>query len=147
MQVIDKILSKKNTFLMALGGVMLTLLLTSSEKIHLCTQYDYLCRDKYDMFAAIFFMFFPLFFFSLVTYFLSENVFRSWFRFALWCIPLCTLLVFIVPADDPGTGGNLGFPSPKAIAALLSLAIFSIVSLLLILFTWAKEKDRKAVKK
>jgi len=85
--------------------------------------------------------FFPLFLLSLITYFMREEVFRSWVRFAAWWIPISMVLIFITPTEN----GSFGFPSltsPGFTAFILS-ALFLIISLFFILWKRADVEDKK----
>ena len=73
-------------------------------------------------------IFIPLFLFSLITYKMREEVYQAWFRFVCWWIPLSVLLIFIAPEYSH----DWLYPIEKGSVALLTSAIFLIVSLLII---------------
>jgi hypothetical protein len=74
-------------------------------------------------------IFLPASFFVLVVYFMSERVFKAWFSFAKWAIPVAIFLIAI----SPEYGHDLYTPIEKGTVALAAMLIFSIVSIVIIL--------------
>ena len=71
---------------------------------------------------------FPLFLFSLLTYFMKEEVYRAWSRFALVWIPLSMLLIFLAPEYST----DWMYRIEKGSVALATSAIFAVVSLVIV---------------
>lgn len=71
-------------------------------------------------------------FFSLITYKLPEQVFRSWFNhFAIWWIPFSMLLTFITPHSGGGWGPGIN-TGPGDTSFILSF-LFVVISIVIIL--------------
>ena len=83
--------------------------------------------DTFGLAIYIFAPLAPVFLFSLVTYFLREEVFQVWMRFAKWWIPLSIFFVLIMP-DGQGGGYMPSLIDKQTIAFLMS-SIFILVSL------------------
>ena len=71
----------------------------------------------------------PLLMFSLVTYFLRDEIFQAWIRFAIWWVPLTMVVIAISPGND----STFLAPSTKAIFGLLFLILFVVVSIAIII--------------
>ena len=74
----------------------------------------------------------PVFLFSLITYPLREETFRSWLRFAKWWVPMSMLLVLITP-DGQG-GGYMPSLIDKQVVAFLTSVVFIIISTVIIVY-------------
>ncbi|MCX6735762.1 MAG: hypothetical protein NTZ13_01640 [Candidatus Parcubacteria bacterium] len=74
----------------------------------------------------------PVFLFSLITYPLREETFRSWLHFAKWWVPMSVLLVLITP-DGQG-GGYMPSLIDKQVVAFLTSAIFTLISLIIVIY-------------
>ncbi len=84
---------------------------------------------------------FPLFFFSLVTYFMREEVFRLWVKFAIPGVLLSMLLVFLTPEGSAGGfGPQIVFG--KSDTALAASALFSLISIIIILIAWWRARSK-----
>ncbi|MDP2655239.1 MAG: hypothetical protein Q8P17_01625 [bacterium] len=75
-----------------------------------------------------FFPVIPLFLLSLITYKMSEEVYRAWLRFANVWIPLSIVLIFLAPEYS----GDWMFPVVKGTVAFFSSLLFVLISLLII---------------
>lgn len=81
----------------------------------------------------------PLFFFSLsvlplfaILYFLREEVFRSWSRFAKWYLPLAAIAIFLSFGSHGGWGvGNI---FDTELVTMWSAGLFFVISLILIIY-------------
>lgn len=75
--------------------------------------------------------FLPIFLFSLVTYKMREEVFRAWFNFTKWWVPISIFLILITPDSS---GGSFGIPNvfDKGFLAFILAALFFIISLVII---------------
>lgn len=125
------------------GGLIILEPITTSQ---ICTfihgSNSINCVDNIFNTAMIFYIFPFVFLFSLITYFLREEIFRSWIKFTYVWVPLSMFLVFIIP----GGGGNGAFPSliDKQLVAILMSGLFSIISLIIVIwgivkFYWFKK--------
>ena len=127
-------ISKKNLFAFVLVGAVLQMLLmlfAYSNLFESCYN-NLFCREGIMNWMVIVSpyldIFIPLFLFSLITYKMREEVYQAWFRFVRWWIPLSVLLIFIAPEYSH----DWLYPIEKGSVALLTSAIFLIVSLLII---------------
>ncbi len=78
--------------------------------------------------------------FSLsILYFLHEEVFRSWFRFAKWYISLATIAVILSNGSHGGWGiGNIFAPE---FVIMWSAGLFFVISLVFIMIkSWKLRK-------
>ncbi|TRZ53368.1 hypothetical protein D4R99_00930 [bacterium] len=124
-----KLTKKKIFWISLIGFVPFTLLFIFRDSL-----YDYCFAgghcwqfwDSLDIIGAILFIFPFVFLFSLITYFLREEVFQAWLRFVKWWIPLSILLVLIMP-DGQGGGYMPSLIDKQTIAFLMS-SIFIFVS-------------------
>jgi len=78
----------------SLFGSILLLIIKYTEYVNLFR--DMLGRQYLEIFfnTLIFFPF--IFFFSLLTYTMSDAIFRTWWKFARWAIPTVFALVILV---------------------------------------------------
>lgn len=70
----------------------------------------------------------PLFIFALITYFMREEVYKAWFRFARWWIPLSIALIFL----SPEYSSDWILPIEKGSVALTTSILFVCISLIVI---------------
>ena len=72
----------------------------------------------------------PLFLFSLITYKMRDEIYQSWFRFAMWWIPLSMFSILIAPSYS----SDWMFPIDKGRVAFFSSLVFTLISLILIAY-------------
>ena len=119
-------MTKKKVFIISIIGVFLAIIFDFVyRKTSLSTQI-------YESFVQpCFYISLPLFILSLITYFLKEQVFRTWLHFAYWWIPLSLLFVYIA---SQSSGGGFGIPNvfdTESVSIIFSV-LFFIISILLI---------------
>lgn len=51
--------------------------------------------DSINTTGAVLMVFIPVFLFSLITYKMREEVFRAWWNFAIWFVPLIMFVTFL----------------------------------------------------
>lgn len=87
-------------------------------------------KDIKDIVDPFIFLFPLILLFSLLTYKMREEVFRSWLHFAYWWVPLSIILTLITP---DGSGG-WGIPNviDRGFVAFIFAALFTIISLIVI---------------
>ena len=106
----------------------------SSDRIYTYCYQDGHCWQLWDFINSIgflFFFFISIFILSLITYFLKEQVFRTWLHFAYGWIPLSLLFVYIA---SQSSGGGFGIPNvfdTESVSMIFSV-LFFIISLILI---------------
>lgn len=96
---------KKGIFSLSLGYV--TYFVALFVLSFLCQSASCRVHDS-DPLGIIFFLFLPLlpvFIFSLITYRMSNSVFKRWLDFSIWAVPVLMILTFII---NGGTNNGLG---------------------------------------
>ena len=86
------------------------------------------CMQSVHSYFVIFFPIFVVFLFALITYWMREEIYQAWFRFARWWIPLSILLIFLAPEYS----SNILSSVEKGSVAIAMSAIFVIVSIFII---------------
>jgi hypothetical protein len=134
-----KLMTKK--ILLSSSGILVILFLVLDYvgTARLCGIANRDCMHSLHDFFGIFLPIFPLFFFSLVTYWMREEVYQAWFRFARWWIPLSMFCILLTPTDYGGSGIGMSLGKPDV--AFLSSTVFIIVSIGIIV--WSSMKARK----
>jgi len=90
--------------------------------------------DWTDFIGFNMFLFPVIFFFSAITYKMRDEVFKSWFKFAVcYLIPYIALTIYLT--QDSMAGGGYAIPGGAIIAEILLffLFIFFVISLCLII--------------
>jgi succinate dehydrogenase/fumarate reductase cytochrome b subunit len=136
-------MTKKQVFVTA--GIMMVVLVIWEYvgNVRWCTWGEVLYRDCLHSLSGVevvLIPILPLLLLSLITYKMREEVFRAWWNFARWMLPvimIATLLINLMPS-------NRGFFNMDALVYLLVLAplyaIFILVSLWKIVRTYRKLK-------
>ncbi len=117
--------------LLWVSGLITVLLLVSNwtGTFRLCGGTEYgQCMDVLYSIIVNFIPFLAVFSLSLITYKMRDEVYRTWFKFARWYVPLSMLLILITPEY----GGELFNPIQKGSVAFLLTALFFVVSLLIV---------------
>ena len=142
-------MTKKNVLILSLIGSIVAFIL-------LFITYHISCRTlfftgecywiKIHLLNPITPLLFPIiliFFFSLITYKMREEVFRSWWRFARWFVPVIMVVTFLINSQRQGGGMGIG----GAIRSSFNLfiigifyAIFIITSAIKIALTYRSKK-------
>jgi hypothetical protein len=94
-------------------------------------SHDFVCSYVVGTGVFVFFLSIPILFFSLITYFLKDEIFRSWFFCTKWWILATAVLVLIVPSNDAG-GGMLRMSSGGFVALVLFIFYFFFSALLIV---------------
>ena len=94
----------------------------------LSSIFTYGCTDLLYNTIIIFSIFIPLFLFSLITYKMRNEVFKTWIKFVYAWLPLTLILVFIAPEYV-----NSWLPIyEKGFVSFIMSSIFLVVSLFII---------------
>jgi len=80
----------------------------------------------------------PLFFLSLITYWMRNEVYEAWFRFARWWIPLSMLAIFIAPEYS----SDWMYRIEKGSVAFITSALFVAISTIIILTVQARGRRK-----
>lgn len=83
-----------------------------------------------------------IFVLSIITYFLHEEMFRAWLRFAYWWIPVS---VFFIYLSSTSSGGGFGMPNvfDQESVSLIFSAWFLLISFVLMLVKYITIVDGK----
>ena len=122
-------LSRKSLLLFAGTGTAILLIANWIGTFNLCGARQYgQCMDvAYGVILALS----PivlLFFFSLITYKMRDEIYVAWFKFARWWTPLSMLAILIAPEYS----SDWIYRIEKGTVALLTMSIFIIVSVLIV---------------
>ena len=80
---------------------------------------------------------------SLLLLFCKEEIFKSWFRFARWALPLSILLIIVAPTTNGSFTPFYGIN--KEMVTWLMGGLFTLISLILIV--WKSFAHRMPTKK
>ena len=112
-------------------GLSLILLLIIIMQETFCYDTPW-CRRQWSLIGSVgeilLFIAPLLLLFSLITFWMKEEVFQRWFRFAVWYIPLFVFGVIFYP-----DGGGMMAGSFDALILFLLLSIFVITSIIKII--------------
>ena len=129
-------MTKKKILFVSLIGTILGFLITGLPMLTFwCGAGNYTCWDRLEFVGNLLLIFLPLFLFSLITYKMRDEVFRTWLRFAYVWIPVS--LVFIYLAGG-WSGGGFGIPNvlDQESVSIIFAGLFALISLLLIVWKW-----------
>lgn len=124
----------KIILLVGILSIIVSFIVALPEKVGICDPSDHVCIgifiDRYNIIASILVaLFVPVLLISLILYFLSEQIFTSWFRFAKYYLPIAAILIILSPTVDSSI---LGFD--KEFMTWLFSGIFFLTSLGIIIF-------------
>ena len=111
-------------------------ILTNSTQFGLCTHDEYLCRGSLNNIGDPIFYGMGALSIVFLFLFLFPRAFRAWKKFAIWFVPLATLLFIFYP--EPGAGDYFS-PYPEAVFRWVSI-IYIVISLLIISIKTQKSK-------
>jgi len=127
--------SKRIVFWISLLGTLFFVFLASLEFSNNCDFYN-LCEKTYGMIHFIGFDMFLLpvvFFFSLITYKMRAEVYKSWFNFSCWyLIPFILFSIFLMN-NTSGGGYIMSGGYFNALLLFFLLFIYFLISLILII--------------
>ncbi len=124
-------------------GVLVMMILRNSVVLGLCSYNDFSCRGFADDFEHILYVFPIILFFSLVTYFVKDSVFQTWWKFARIAVPVVLLISFIISLELHHTpGGWFNVDNEVDIVYLtITYLVFSIGSVIAIVRGYRKESS------
>lgn len=120
------------------------LLLVSST----CNGSNWCSIQEDDIFGLILFSFAPLaplFLFSVITYRMKDEVFRAWWGFARWWVPVIIVATLLLENTGDG-GGGIGISGAvssgfDALILIILYSILIITSLVKIVRAYLKTKN------
>ncbi len=113
--------------------VYLIILLLISTNCHS----DWCNIQEDDVFGLILFFFAPLipvFIFSLITYRMKNEVFRSWWNFARWWAPVIIVVTLLLENANKGGGMGIG----GAVSGGFDIFVISIFYIILVITSLIK---------
>lgn len=136
---------KKNVLWISSIVIMLLLFIAYIQNGDICYSRSW-CNNLWDtinIVSEIILIFIPIFFFSLITYKMREEVFQSWWRFARWFVPVIMLVTFLV--NSQGRSGGMGISGVISSSFNLFIigifyAIFIITSAIKIVLAYRRKK-------
>lgn len=128
---IKNVIVGKRTMLVAGGIGLLVLGLLASLQSLFADYCSDSCWNAVNTVAPFFFSFIPLFFLSLSTYRMRDEVFRAWSRFVLLWIPLSTVLLYLSPRD-----ADMFTDFSRQSNAWRLTILFALISVLIVTYTW-----------
>src|SRR3989344_5028266 len=121
-------MAKNNTLIVSLVMTVVFVALLFATKFGICAPNDFACTDSLDPIAQVISIFLPVFLLASITYFMREEVYRTWFRFARWWVPLSVFVTLVTP-----TTHDWLYPlASKAGVAFLTVISFFIISFIII---------------
>ncbi|NBV77969.1 hypothetical protein EBR66_07425 [bacterium] len=130
-------LTLRNTLVFSIFVTIFFIAAMFSRFSGLCSEYSANCRDPYHNFALAIFWAPALLIFSLILLRLKEEVFNAWKIFSFPWIIVSTAIVSVAPVKE-----SLQDSDWKSGLALITTAIFILVSIGIILVQWWKNKMR-----
>jgi hypothetical protein len=114
-------------------SVLLVLLTDSLYDICIARGYCWGLWDFLEVVGPIILLFPIIFLFSLLTYKLHDEIFRSWLRFAYWWVPLSIVVTLILSVGSQG--GGFGMPNLLPAEGVVAFfeGVFFIISLIIII--------------
>lgn len=103
---------------------------------------NYTCFEKFVQFSIMLFIFVPAFIFSLITYWMTEGIFRTWIKFTVFFVPLYVLAAFLALNLEHGgmmdIYGNVG-----GLLIYFLLIVYVVISLTIITFKFISLRGKK----
>lgn len=90
------------------------------------------CADTLDDWISVFSIIIFTFLFSLITYWMKNEVFTAWFRFTRVWVPLSMVAIFLAPSY----ASDWMFPIEKGTVLFIANILFVSISLIIIARAW-----------
>jgi hypothetical protein len=121
-------------FVISLLGTGIGWYFGDPESYGVCQLNDVSCGNFYahTLGAPVFFLSFAILITSVLLFFVREEVYKSWRRFAYWAIPIGILILIAAPTSTPGGFGPSMLDFTKQIASWLVSGAFLLISLWII---------------
>lgn len=137
-------MTKKKVFFISLAMTVINFLLIGGNKtLDLwCGENNYDCRSNLLYLSLYLLLFLPILLFSTITYFIKEEVFRTWLKFTYWYLPAYILAILLL-SDMGGGGGYLIGPIGSGFIAVNLSGLYMIISLTLVVYKAVSLKGSK----
>ena len=134
-------MTKLKVFLISLVGAGLCLLVSGTKMlIFWCGIGNHLCRSRIDYFGDYIVLFLPILLFSVITYFVKEEVFRAWLKFTYWYFLIYILIIFFLSDSRPG---GLGLMLDSEFFAVSLSGLYVITSFLMVILLFPLKASKK----
>ncbi len=133
-------MSKISVLIISVVGVAIFFILDNSIQLGICEQSYYSCRKLTELLQHSFGVSFVVFFFSLLTYRMRDEVFFSWWKFAFWFAPFIAIMTYFLYRKGTSGGNSLTQGIFEAVVLWVLYGIFIFVSLIKIFFAWRRVK-------
>ena len=126
-------------FFSALTSIVLVFLdFLGTDKICGGRQYTMCMQSVHSYFIVLQPVFFLLIF-SLITYWMREDEYRAWFKFARWWIPLSMILILI----SPEYSHDWMYRIEKGTVAFATSLLFVVISIIIVIKLIAARKTTR----
>jgi hypothetical protein len=131
-------ISRKTLLAITALGSLCLFVAAYPEIFSLCSDDNYsTCNAMFDSVAETLLPFLALALFFGFVYWAPDYIYRAWFRFVLWWIPLSMLAILIAPKYS----GNILDPIEKGTVALFFSGVFVVVSILIIAIKYFRTRS------
>lgn len=146
MNIIVNWSTKKITFwllILSFVGFGVGYILTNSIQFNICTVSETIteasCINFYERVGDPLFYGMPALAFVFFILIFTQQAFSAWKKFAIWFIPLATLLFIFYPDPSPG---DYFSPYPEQIFKWVSIT-YVVISIFIIALKTVKQKSKK----
>ncbi|MCR4306712.1 MAG: hypothetical protein NUV42_01960 [Candidatus Yonathbacteria bacterium] len=99
------------------------------------------CYSTIETYFTLSFLLIPVLLLSLITYKMRDEVFRAWWNFARWWVPVIIITTLLL--ENAGGGGTLGMNKDFIAFVLIILySVLGIVSLVKIMRAYLRTKGK-----
>lgn len=127
--------TKRNVFFIGVIGSVLLVLPAILNQMSSCYQESwFFCSESYEIVAILALPFLFVLLLSLITYFMRDEVFRAWWGFARWWVPVIIVVTYLL--NSANSGGGLGIGG--AVSSAFDILIIGILYAVLIITSLIK---------
>ncbi len=135
--------TKKRMFLFSFLFFIVNMVSMFSVDIGICFNYASKCYYTSDLIVSFTYIFISVFIFSVITYKLKDSTFTTWRNFSIWMVPISLIIIAFLPTR---THGMDFIPITKGTVIFLLTILYTLISLILIIFKSLKKDSASTVK-
>jgi len=136
-------MTKKKVFFISLAGAGVCFLINGGEVLNFwCGAGGISCQNSLDYLGDYFLLFLPILLFSMITYFIKEEVFKAWLKFTYWYFSIYVLVILLLSGMGGG-GGYLIGPLDSEFFAINLSGLYIIISFFLVLLLFPLKASKK----
>lgn len=130
--------------LLSFLGFIVAVILTSPSSFGLCPQTDRFCFDPYDEAIGQPLGLFSLtvFFLSLILFFLREEVFHFWKKFAIVYLSFVAIILFATAGESGGGGIGVVSLDSEIISWWLAIVFLAVSTGIIAYKAWQERRQR-----